>query len=63
MSNLKDAFDDKEGMLDRIRDCKELCELNDWEEEFLDSLEEQVKRGRELTEKQIQKLEQIEDGE
>lgn len=48
-------------LLDRINICQfDGLDLNDWENEFLDSIEAQVRAGRKLTDNQIDKLEQIE---
>jgi hypothetical protein len=46
-------------MLEEIEDADHKDKLNDWEEEFLESIQEWADSGRDLTEKQQEKLEQI----
>lgn len=46
-------------MVEDIRDVSGDIELNDWEEEFLDSIEERLENGRNLSERQAETLEKI----
>lgn len=46
-------------LLKRIRDLQEE-QVNEWEEGFLDSIEQQILRGNDLTITQQEKLDQIE---
>lgn len=56
-----EEIEEKEELLKRIQHCQENShELNGWEDDFLDSIEEQVEKGRKLSFKQMEKLEQIE---
>ncbi len=53
--------DDKE-MVEDVRSaegCVNGIELNGWEEEFIDSIEDQLGEDRRLTEKQRDKLQEI----
>ena len=46
--------------LDMIDECFEQeSKLNDWERDFLDSLQGRLEGGRELTVKQIDRLEEV----
>lgn len=48
-------------LIDRVEHCQENNgELNDWEDSFLDSVAEQLTEGRSLSDRQLEKLEQIE---
>jgi hypothetical protein len=50
--------------MEAINTCLKLdedFELSEWEENFVISIEEQLKKGRGLTEKQIERLESIYD--
>ena len=43
-----------------IEDCERRCsQLSDWEAGFIDSIAQQIGRGKGLTEKQVEKLETI----
>lgn len=51
-------------MIEAINTCLKLdedFELSEWEENFVINIEEQLKKGRKLTEKQIERLESIYD--
>jgi len=51
-------------MLEAVNDCLRLdedFELDEWEENFIISVEEQLQKGRVLTAKQLKKLESIYD--
>lgn len=49
-----------EEIVDMIRDCMEReSRLSDWEREFVQSLDEQLGRGKTVTEKQDEKLTSI----
>jgi len=51
-------------MMEAINTCLKLdenFELSEWEENFVISIEEQLNKGRRLTEKQIERLESIYD--
>jgi hypothetical protein len=43
-----------------LEDCEQRSpKLSDWETDFIDSLSVQIGRGHSLTDKQIEKLEQV----
>ena len=49
-----------EGYLTLIEDCeKRESRLNSWEREFLDSISVQLEDGRDLSEKQAERLDKI----
>ena len=57
----KNKLDQNKAMIDRVDYCLKNCvELNDWENDFCVSILDQLMEGRTLTERQIEKLEQIE---
>lgn len=67
MPSLSDRFganpnevEDLEDTIQRIKECEGSPDLNDWEEDFLESIKEQVMNGRTLTTRQEDKLEQVE---
>lgn len=47
-------------LLDRVKACRGAEETNDWEEDFLESVEGQLNKGRILSEAQMETLEKIE---
>ncbi len=56
-----EKIDQNKKTLDRVKYCVENCtELNDWEDAFLTSIQDQLMGGRILTERQVGALERIE---
>lgn len=60
MANLNDYQDDKQDYLKRIDDLETDARISIWEEGFLISIRQRLERGRDLTDDQILKLEEIE---
>lgn len=56
-----ERIENRRALLDRIAESQESGETNDWEDEFLDSIYDQVERGYDLSDRQMEKLEEIED--
>lgn len=61
MENLNSFDQDKKDLLKRIEFCLDSAEINTWEEEFLESIQKQVLNARDLSERQMDKLDTIED--
>lgn len=56
-----ERMEENQDLIDRVNHCQHNnAELNGWEDDFLDSIEEQLEKGRTLTSRQLEKLEQIE---
>jgi hypothetical protein len=60
LANLNDYQDDKQDYLKRIDDLETDARISIWEEGFLISIRQRLERGRDLTDDQILKLEEIE---
>lgn len=64
MSRLDDhmkKLEENRAMLDRVHYCQEHgVDCNDWEDDFLESVENWLMKGRELTPAQLETLEKIE---
>jgi len=57
----KERLDQNKRVIDRVQYCIDNgAECNDWEENFLESVKDQLMQGHILTDAQIEKLEQIE---
>lgn len=50
-----------EKLIARIQSCMDSPETNDWEEDFLQSIYNQVMDGKTLTDAQMDKFDQVED--
>jgi hypothetical protein len=46
-----------------VNDCMDQSDLSEWEGEFLESLQIQLDQGRELSPKQLKKLDEIDERE
>lgn len=57
----KEKLDQNKRMIDRVQNCIDNgAECNDWEDEFLGSIKDQLMQGRLLSERQLEALEKIE---
>ena len=57
----KSRLDQNKRMIDRVQNCIDNgAERNDWEDEFLGSIKDQLMQGRMLSERQLEALEKIE---
>jgi len=57
----KSRLDQNKRMIDRVQYCIDnSAEFNDWEDEFLGSIKDQLMQGRILSERQLEALEKIE---
>lgn len=54
------SLSEMERYLTRIEECKGSDETNDWEEEFLHSIQKRVESGKPLTDSQEETLQRIE---
>ncbi len=57
-----EKLDAAKGILARVKNCQGDADVNDWEEEFLESIEERIMEGRfsSLSDAQEETLEKIE---
>ena len=60
MSSLNDVGAEQIALLRRVDRCSEYTDTTAWEDDFLESIREQLVDGRELTAKQTATLERIE---
>ena len=61
LDRIMEQLDANQEYIDRVEHCQlDNGELNGWEDEFLESLKDQLESGKEMSEKQLETLEKIE---
>lgn len=61
LDRLMDQLETNREYIDRVEHCQnDNAELNGWEDEFLESLKDQLESGKSISEKQLETLEKIE---